>query len=297
MTDETSTSANTSMSQALHTIKQQEQEIASLQQQLQREQFAQELHKLLSELSATSIILSPFTYTRLLEMVVQVAARVIAARSGSLFLIDEQTNELVFEVAIGPSAQAVKTLRVPLGHGIAGMVALTGQPMAIANAQQDDRLAVDIASTVNYIPENVLCVPLFYEDRVIGALELLDKTTGSSFHADDMEILGQFANMAAIAIAQGRAYHDQQAILQALIRSFSEGDPEQKQRLYREAASFVAWTDSKDSINTKTRELAMLVHELLLYGEQECDMCISILQSFVTNARSRKKAYAIAGNW
>jgi|SRR5579859_6052071 len=283
------------LTQAFDTIKLQEQQIAVLQQQLQREHFAQELRQLIAGLSAVNVILSPFTYTRLLEMVVQAAAKVISARAGSLFLIDEQTQELLFEVAIGPVAHSVKKFRVPLGHGIVGLVALTGQPMAIAHAQQDERLAIDIASAVNYIPESVLCVPLFYEDRVIGALELLDKTDEPAFRSEDIGVLGMFSNIAAIAIAQSRAFHDQQSLLHTLVRSFAEENPEQKQQLYQEATTFAQWMNSEDPINTRARKLAMLVHELALDGEQESEMCSNILQGFVANARNRKKAYSLAG--
>ena len=185
---------------AQNTIAQQAHKIQELQQQLDREHFAQELRTLLISVQNAHIILAPFSHSFLLEMVVTTAAQVISARSGSLFLIDEKAQDLVFEVAIGPAAQQVKKFRVPLGHGIAGIVALSGQPMAIADTPQDDRLAIDIASSVNYIPENILCVPLFYDDRIIGVLELLDKIDAHAFSLKDMETLALFANIAAFAI-------------------------------------------------------------------------------------------------
>jgi sigma-B regulation protein RsbU (phosphoserine phosphatase) len=63
-------------------------------------------------------------------MIVETAARVISARAGSLFLIDAEKQELTFEVALGEKAQQVKELRVPMGDGIAGLVAAMGQPGA-----------------------------------------------------------------------------------------------------------------------------------------------------------------------
>ncbi len=279
------------LAQAQKTIFRQENEIKALQQQLEREQFTQELRRLLNDATMTSIILSPFTRSRLLEMVVQTAADVISARSGSLFLIDEQAQDLVFEVAIGPEAQAVKQFRVPLGHGIAGLVAVSGQPMAIANADKDARLAIDIAHAVHYVPKSILCVPLFYEERIIGALELLDKTDASSFNPTDIQTLGLFANMAAIAIAQSQAYRDQQSVLTMLLRTFVEADPQRRQRLQQSAQAFSLWTETANTTSMRTREMALLVHELLSYGEAEAAMCQSILQSFVTNLRARQGGY------
>jgi transcriptional regulator with GAF, ATPase, and Fis domain len=276
--------------QAQETIAHQAREIELLRLQLEREQFARELSRLLLSAKAINIVLSPFTHSQLLETVVRTAAQVIRARSASLFLIDEETQNLIFEVAIGPAAQEVKKFRIPMGHGIAGIVAMTGQPMAIADAQQDERLAIDIATSVNYIPQNILCVPLFYNDCIIGALELLDKIDEASFRPFDMETLGLFANMAAVAIAQSQAYHDQQTFLASLLDSFGEMSAESKQQLSRKAFTFSNWMQG-NSVNTTARELALLVHELLQFGEQEGEMCKNILQSFATGIRAHQGLY------
>ncbi|MDQ2903053.1 MAG: GAF domain-containing protein [Chloroflexota bacterium] len=279
--------------QAQATIARQAEEIATLQQRLGREQFAQELRQLLISSASVNTILSPFTHSQLLEMVVQTAARVISARSGSLFLIDEEAGDLTFEVAIGPAAQEVKKFRVPLGHGFAGLVAVSGQPIAVSNTQTDERLARDIASFVNYIPESILCVPLFYDDRVIGVLELLDKLGMPSFSMTDMETLGFFANIAAVAIAQSQAYKDQQTILTGLLRAFGEHDPGRRQQLYHQAHVFSDWMKIDDMLNARARELALLVQELILSGEQECALCAGILQSAVKYTRTRTLSYTI----
>lgn len=277
--------------QAQETIASQAREIEELQRQLEREHFARELGKLLVSAKTTNIILSPFTHSRLLEIVVSTAVQVIAARSGSLFLIDEEAKDLVFEVAIGPAAQEAKKYRVPLGHGIAGMVALTGQPMAIADVPRDGQFAFDIANSIDYIPQSILCVPLYYDDRIIGALELLDKIDVPSFRPEDMDALGLFANIAAIAIAQSQAYHDQQTILVSFLRSFGEMEPERRQRLSDQALSFSNWVQTENPINAIGCELALLVRELIESGEQESEMCKSILQGIVTNIRSRNESY------
>lgn len=275
------------LSQAHATIEHQAGEIKALKQQLEREQFAQELRQLLINSAVINMILSPFAHTHLLEMVVQTAAEVISAEAGSLFLLDTEANDLVFQAAVGPAAQAVKQFHVPLGHGIAGMVALTGQPMILANTGQDKRLAFDIASSVNYIPENMLCIPLFYDGHVIGALELLNKKEGS-FTPKDMDTLGLFAKIAAFAIAQSQAYNLQGTILHRLLDAFQEITQERRQELYRQALDFFTWVEQEDSIYTRACKLAKNMHEMLLLGEQECEMCIGVLQSFIMSQRNRR---------
>src|SRR6185436_10205707 len=98
--------------------------------------------------------------------------------------------------------------RVPLGRGIAGYVAATGQPIAITDAAQDPRFARDIGHAVGYVPRTILCVPLYLNGRVIGVLELLDKAGAASFSSEDMDLLVRFANLAALALDQSRLMSD-----------------------------------------------------------------------------------------
>ena len=207
------------------------------------------LRDALSLAATAGIIGSPVTHTRLLEMIVETGAHVIGARAGALFLLDEDESELTFEVAIGPHAEEAKRFRVPLGHGIAGMVAASGQPVAIADAESDARLAADIAEGVGYRPQTVLCVPLFYGERVIGALELLDKDGGRSFSAADMDALALFAGQAAVALQLSRTY---QSVTRLLLDE-SELAPGAK-----------VDHESRDAL-----ELAALVHEIVRHGEVE----------------------------
>src|SRR5688500_8340791 len=106
------------------TIARQVVEIARLQRRLEDERFAADLRDALAVASSAAVIAAPVTHQRLLEMIVETAAEVIGARAGALFRIDEATEELIFEVALGPKAAEVRQFRVPLGHGIAGLVAL-----------------------------------------------------------------------------------------------------------------------------------------------------------------------------
>lgn len=167
---------------APYTITEYEAEIARLRGRLETEHFVADLRQALNLAVVANTVATPVTHQRLLEMIVEVAAQVIKAQAAALFLIDEESNELVFEVALGSRASEVKKFRVPLGHGVAGLVAVTGQPLAISKADQDSRQAVDIARAVGYQPKSIISVPLFYEEQVIGVLELMDKQDAPGFN-------------------------------------------------------------------------------------------------------------------
>jgi GAF domain-containing protein len=142
----------------------------------------------------------------LYRLIVETAASVLNAEAASLFLIDPETDELVFEVALGQPDAETERWRLDPGTGIVGLVAATGQPMAITDAASDPRHAGNVAARMGRAPRNILGVPLFLEGEVVGVLELLDKRGTSGFTPADVSTMGLFANQAAVAIMQSRAH-------------------------------------------------------------------------------------------
>ena len=186
------------------------------------ERLATHLRDALTLAATAGTIGSPVTHARLLEMIVETAAHVISAPPAALFLLDEESHELVFEVALGTKAEEAKKYRIPLGHGIAGLVAVSGQPMAISDAQAT--LAWPPTSRrASAISRERPVHALFYGDRIIGVIELLDKEGASSFDATDIEALGLFANMAAVALQQSRTHRNLAALVDDVFGSF-EGE-------------------------------------------------------------------------
>jgi len=179
-------------------------------------------------------------------------------------------------VAIGSKAEEAKRFRVPLGHGIAGIVAASGQAMALADATNDPRLASDIADSVGYRPKTVLCVPLFYGDNIIGALELLDKE-GGTFTAGDLEALGLFARQAAVALQLSRMYQN----IAQILGSTTDEQPERG-----------APEPSEEDLGSRDAlELANLVHEIAQQGEAERKACLALLEGFAEYLRTRSEPF------
>lgn len=246
-------------------------------------QTAARLHDALAKAATAHSIATPAGQSELLlEKIVETAAGVIPSRAAALFLVDEATRELRFEVALGARADAVKDIRVPLGHGIAGGVALSGQPMIVSDVQQDERWAAEIGERVGYMPDSILCVPLFYEDSVIGVLELLDKE-GSSFDEADIRMLGLFATQAAVAIEQSRLQESTGRLLSALLRSAVADED-------RFAVEEATESLEGDELFRRSLRLAELVREIGREGERELAACEQILQSFAAYVRARRSS-------
>ena len=272
------------LSRAQETIAWQAEKIERLEGRLADERFAEDLRGVMILIGAAGTIASPVSHSRLLEMIVETAAHVIFARAGALFLVDEEAQELIFEVALGSKAEEVKKFRVPLGHGIAGLVAASGQPMAVSDAASDPRQAADIARSVGYAPESILCVPLFYNEQVIGVLELLDKEGAPSFSATDMEDLSLFANQAAVAIEQSRTNRNLAALLGEVLESL--GGPGDDGGLQERAQAFAERLEEDATFN-QALDLARLVQEISHQGENEMRGCQAILRGFAEYLRSK----------
>jgi len=200
-----------------------EAELERLRGRIADDRLGEDLRAVLTAAGAAGVITAPTAHTDLLDYIVATAAHVLHAKAASLFLIDEEAEELVFEVALGEKAAEVKKVRLPLGQGIAGFTAATGQAIAVADVQRDPRWAQDIGRAVQYMPQSILSVPLIMGDRVIGVLELLDKEGGKPFGADDMETAGRFANQAAIAIEQSRAARGLTLLIRDAIGDLGDG--------------------------------------------------------------------------
>ena len=140
------------------------------------------------------------SYRELLQSIVEVARAIFGARASSVFLHDDETDELVFEAVAGEGAGELVGQRFPSSTGIAGWVLVTRQPLVVDELDKDPRFAREAAESTGFVPKGLMAVPLLHEDQALGVLEVLDRPQQSAFSLAEMELLGLFANEAAIAL-------------------------------------------------------------------------------------------------
>src|SRR5207248_336466 len=136
----------------------------------------------------------------LLQAIVEVARAIFGARAASIMLLDEGAGELVFEAVTGEGEDTLVGRRIPSGTGIAGWVAQSGQPLVVEDVARDPRFAVDEARRTGYVPKGLMAVPLIRRERVLGVLNVLDRPERRRFSVAEMDLLGLFANQAAVAL-------------------------------------------------------------------------------------------------
>jgi len=149
---------------------------------------------------ASGVIGAENAYASLLRSIVEVARAIFSAQRSSIFLLDEEADELVFEALAGDDEQALIGTRIPSSTGIAGWTLVTRQPLVIENLEEDPRHSREVAEKTGYVPKGIMSVPLLVEERALGVLQVLDRPARPGFSLQEMELLGLFANQAAIAL-------------------------------------------------------------------------------------------------
>ena len=137
----------------------------------------------------------------LLELILTKLRDLLEADRATLYLLDEQRGELVSRVVAG---EAIETIRVPVGQGIAGCVARTGETVRVKDAYRDERFDRAYDDVTGYHTRSILAAPMKnHVGRILGVVQVLNKRTGE-FTDDDEDILNALATQAAISISHGQ---------------------------------------------------------------------------------------------
>ncbi len=144
----------------------------------------------------------------LLKEIMNFITKQMNVDAGTLFLIDSQRQNLIFRVVTGRARKKLLGKTLPVGAGIAGYVAKTGKPYLTKDAINDKRWLREIGEEINYLANEVLCVPLFGMDKVIGAIEVINKKTREGFTKDDLNFLKSNAGQIGILIEYSKLLND-----------------------------------------------------------------------------------------
>jgi signal transduction protein with GAF and PtsI domain len=140
------------------------------------------------------------TATELLQSVVDVARAIFGAQASSVFLLDETSNELVFQCVSGQGQDVLVGRRFPAEAGIAGWVVASGEPMVVDDLAHTPAFDRERASSTHYVPNSLMAAPLIHDEHVLGVLEVLDPSPQSRSDLDELDLLALFARQAAAAL-------------------------------------------------------------------------------------------------
>jgi GAF domain-containing protein len=136
----------------------------------------------------------------LLQSVVDVARAIFGAQASSVFLLDEEADELVFQAVSGRGEGQLVGRRFPAGRGIAGWVAVSGEPMVVDDLGANASFDRSLAESTEYVPGALMAAPLIHGSRLLGVLEVLDPAEQARSSLPELELLSLFARQAATAL-------------------------------------------------------------------------------------------------
>ncbi len=155
------------------------------------------------------VVSSSLELDEVLEAILDQLKRVVDVEAGSILLVDELSGpgarELAFRVTLSDELRKESVERMPFGKGIVGLVAETGEPLTVLDAQNDPRWYKKIDEITGFVTKSLLCVPLKARNEVIGVIELVNKLEGK-FTEEDKGLLSAVAASVAIAIENARLF-------------------------------------------------------------------------------------------
>jgi diguanylate cyclase (GGDEF)-like protein len=170
-------------------------EIAELKHQIERLSLFHEIGKALA---------STLDLQKILQTVMEKISDLLQPDTWSLLMLDESSQELHFEIAIGTGADKLKDVRLKVGEGIAGWVAQTGEPVLVEDVKRDARFTRRIDELTQTDTRSVVCVPIRGKEKILGVIELVNCLGRESFRREDIPILKSLADYAAIALENAR---------------------------------------------------------------------------------------------
>lgn len=142
----------------------------------------------------------------LLEQILDNAIEIIGCEAGTLFLVDDESGELIFEVVKGPVAGELKGKRLEPGTGHVGRSVESGKAAIVNQVRQTSEWARKPDQQTGFETRDLLLVPMFAQDQVIGVIEVINRRDGLPFTMEDQEFLLAFSSQAAIALENARLY-------------------------------------------------------------------------------------------
>lgn len=171
----------------------------------------QAAHRRSKELSAlieiNRVVTSSLELDEVLEATIQGTREILHVEAGSLVIMDEEAGCLVFRKTFSPERGWISGRTIQSGEGIVGYVVESGNSKLVNDVERDPHFSADVDEEPGLTAHAILCVPLKIRDRVLGAIEVINKLNGV-FTERDLELLQAMAASVAVAVDNANVYSE-----------------------------------------------------------------------------------------
>jgi len=130
-------------------------------------------------------------------------AALVGAEAGSLWLLEDDGEQVACLACVGPNP--ITGLRLPVSQGLIGKSVRENACQRVTDVEKDPNFSQAMDKQSGFRTRSLLCAPMTFSDRVIGAVELINKRSGDGcFRESDAHLLKVLASSAGLAIANAR---------------------------------------------------------------------------------------------
>jgi PAS domain S-box-containing protein len=169
--------------------------------------LANHMEELKALLGITRTITATLDLKEVARLTIQEVHASFNIAASSIWLLDEDREQLSVHVNVGTDAEQLTHYRLDVGQGIVGRVVETGEPIYTNDARNHPDHFRQIDEDTGFITHSLICVPLVYNNEIIGALQLLNKQDGD-FNEHDVARASSIGTAVAIAVANARLYDE-----------------------------------------------------------------------------------------
>ncbi len=145
---------------------------------------------------------SSFDIRKLINDLLALALHACDAENGSMILVDDETDELVFAEVIGETREQLLDHRIAIDTGIVGHVVKTQKAMLVTDVHDSSRWSAEVDRVIGFNTNALMCAPLCNNEKTYGAIEVVNNLSSEEFDDNDLAILRVTARFVSQALAQ-----------------------------------------------------------------------------------------------
>ncbi len=140
----------------------------------------------------------------ILRTIMEKMAQFFGPERWSMLMVDDKAKQLYYAIAVGEDAESLRTLRIPLGEGVAGWVAATGNTLVVPDVSLDTQWSAFAQAHPELNIHSIACIPISSGGQTLGVIQLLNSKLDlmSEYSNSFLRILCDYA---AIAIQNARS--------------------------------------------------------------------------------------------
>lgn len=185
------------------------------------QELEKKVQELYSLLEAFKKLNSDIAIQDVFENILLQMVQVVGAEAGTLWVLENNQNEIIASAAYGPTASEILNIKMAKDEGIVGKVISTCEAHLIEDVSKDPDWASRVDGSSGFMTKSMITVPLIAKGDAIGALQLLNKKGNIFFTKEDVNLALALANQSALALHNSQMYDDLYKMFMSVIRTLA----------------------------------------------------------------------------